>query len=130
MADWNIDAEVGEGALEAVVTELYDRLFDDIIVGFLFRDSHKPSLIESQQNWVRAHLGDRAQTWDGPSIRTIHKTLPILSGQFDRRHQILREVLEAHEVPEHVRDAWLELDSALRPLVLNLGAEEIDRRLT
>lgn len=128
-ADWDVDEELGEGKLEAIVTDLYDQMFDDILIGFLFRDSHKPSLIESQQEWVRAHIGRRAVKWTGPSIRTIHRQLPILVGHFDRRHFILRQLMEKHDVPQHVADAWLGLDAALRTLVLNVGAQQRDALL-
>lgn len=126
---WDLDEELGEGTLAAICTDLYDQMFDDILIGFLFANSHKPSLIESQQEWLRAHLGRRAQKWSGPSIRTIHRQLPILSGHFDRRHFILRGLLDKYEVPEHVREAWLDLDLSLRTLVLNVGAQQRDALL-
>lgn len=128
-ATYNLDAAVGPERLEAIVRELYDLLFDDVLVGFLFAPHDKETLIASQQRWLRAHLGDRAGEWHGGSIRALHHHLPILPGHFDRRHFLLKGILERHEVPEHVREEWLSLDLALRPLVLNLGAAERDRIL-
>ena len=130
MSDWNLDDEVGADRLEAMITEFYDELFDDVIVGFLFQPHDKQELIASQLRWLRAHLGDRAGTWNGGSIRKIHQHVPILAGHFDRRHHILKLLLERWEIADHVRDEWLELDAALRPLVLNLGAMERDRILS
>lgn len=129
MSDWNLDEELGEGRLDAMLTEFYDELFADVIVGFLFLPHDKAELIASQGRWLRGHLGDRAGSWTGGSIRTVHQHLPILPGQFDRRHYILKQLLERWEVPAHVRDEWLRLDAALRPLVLNVGATRRDRIL-
>ena len=129
MSDWNLDEELGAD-LEPMIREFYDELFDDVIVGFLFQPHDKEELIASQIRWLRAHLGDRAGTWDGGSIRKIHARLPILSGHFDRRHHILKLLLERWDVPDRVREEWLLLDAALRPLVLNLGAIERDRILS
>lgn len=113
-----------------MISEFYDELFDDVIVGFLFHPHDKADLIASQLRWLRAHLGDRMGTWDGGSIRKIHAHLPILAGHFDRRHHILVGLLDRWDVPEHVHDEWIALDASLRPLVLNVGAIERDRILS
>jgi hemoglobin len=125
---WNLVEEVGGmQRLEALMRDFYDRLYDDIIIGFLFQPHDKERLIRSQIDYVTAHLGDRSGTYDGATIRKAHTDVPVLPGQFDRRHLILREVLEEHDVPGYVRKAWLELDASLRDFVLNLGATRRDR---
>lgn len=124
---YDLDEQVPE--LEALIREFYDALFVDVLVGFLFQPHDKEALIASQIRWLRAHLGDRKGTWGGGSIRAIHANLPILAGQFDRRHHVLEELLGKWEVPREVRDEWLLLDKSLRPLVLNLGAVSRDRFL-
>jgi hemoglobin len=127
---WSLTEEVGgAGRLRALVTRLYDRFFDDMLIGFFFEGHDKERLIDSQIEYVRARLGDEDVRYTGPSIRRAHLELPILSGHFDRRHQILTEVLEEFEVPARVRDAWLELDRSLRPLVLRTGSEAVDEIL-
>ena len=127
---WNLVEEVGgEQAMEALMRDFYDRLFDDVIVGFLFQPHDKERLIASQIAYVTAHLGDRSGTYDGPTIRKAHEEVPVLPGQFDRRHFLLREVLFAHDVPEHVREAWLALDESLRRFVVHLGATKRDQLL-
>lgn len=125
MADtWNLVEELGgEERFRELLTDFYDRLFDDIIIGFLFAESDKSALVESQMAWSSARLGDRSGSYEGPTIRGSHVDLPITSGMFDRRHQILREVLEEWDVPEHVRDAWLELDQSLRSNVVRWGKD-------
>ncbi|MEZ4460823.1 MAG: group 1 truncated hemoglobin [bacterium] len=127
--DWNLEAEVGGlAALESIVRALYDRMFGDILIGFFFDASDKEQLIRSQCAYLQAHLGDRSGHYEGPSIRRAHAQLAILPGHFDRRHQILREVLETHTVPAHVQDAWLGLDRSLREFVVREGKKAIDER--
>ena len=131
MDDWDIIEEVGGGAaMESLMREFYDRLFDDMIIGFLFDHSDKEALIASQIDYIHAHLGSRQGRYEGPSIREAHRDLPILVGQFDRRHQILGEVLQEFEVPERVRQAWLNLDQAMREMVINQGAQRRDEILS
>jgi len=128
--DFNLTDQVGgEDALRAMMQDFYDRIFDDPIIGFLFAGSDKAALVESQIAFVTAHLGDRSGTYEGPNIRRAHEDLPILTGQFDRRHKILEETLAHHDVPEDVQKAWLELDQSLRNLVVNLGAQKRDQIL-
>ena len=130
MSDWDVIEEVGgRAAIEEMMRHFYDRLFDDVIIGFFFADSDKEALVQSQIAYVRANLGGRHGDYQGPPIRKAHADLPILSGHFDRRHQILAETLEAFDVPQHVREAWLDLDTSMREMVLNHGAQKRDDML-
>ncbi len=122
--NWDVIEEVGgEACMEKLMREFYDRLFDDVFVGFFFRNSDKEHLIRSQIAYVHANLGSRRGTYEGPSIRKAHEDLPILAGHFDRRHTILTQVLDDFDVPEHVQKAWLSLDRAMRPMVLKQGKQ-------
>ena len=128
MKQWDLIEEVGGSqVMQALMRRFYDRLFDDIMVGFFFVDSDKEALIQSQIDYVYAHLGARRGTYEGPSIRRAHADLPILAGHFDRRHQILGEVLEEFDVPQHVIDDWLALDRSMRSMVLK-GGEDARRQ--
>ncbi len=122
--NWDVIEEVGgQERMEALMRRFYDRLFDDVFVGFFFRNSDKEHLIRSQIDYVHANLGSRSGSYEGPSIRRAHAELPILAGHFDRRHTILEQVLCEFEVPEHVKSAWLGLDRSMRPMVLKQGKE-------
>ena len=124
---WNVIEEVGgREQMQKLMRHFYDRLFDDALIGFFFADSDKEALVQSQIAYVHAHLGDRAGDYDGPSIRNAHIDLPIMRGHFDRRHQILKETLDEFDVPEHVQEAWLELDLSMRDMVLKRGEEVRD----
>lgn len=130
MPDWNVIEEVGgRERMETLMRRFYDRLFDDVIIGFFFADSDKEELVQSQIDYVHAHIGDRSGTYDGPSIRNAHADQPIMRGHFDRRHQILRETLEEFDVPDHVRQAWLGLDQSMREMVLKQGEQAREETL-
>ncbi len=112
----------GEAGIRAVLRTLYDRLFDDVMVGFLFVGKDKEQLIE-RQLWFTAKFLGGPSRYEGKSIPDAHAALPILSGHFDRRHHMLRQALEAHAVPKHVADEWLRVDQSLKTAVIKSGEE-------
>lgn len=125
---WTLEGELGEAALSALLTDFYDRLFADIMIGFFFAPHDKQRLIEHQYDYVCAHVGQKTRAYTGRSMRKAHAHLPILVGHFDRRHQLLRDVLADHAVPTHVMEAWLELDASLRDFIVRTGDKERARR--
>jgi truncated hemoglobin YjbI len=116
----------GEPALRAVLTALYDRLFDDLMVGFLFAGKDKARLVEHQVRFTARFLGGPS-AYEGKTIPEAHAPLPILPGHFDRRHHLLKQVLAEHRVPEHVAKEWLRVDASLRTAVLRSGEEARER---
>lgn len=120
---WSLPEAIGgEAALMALLKDFYDRLYLDLMVGFLFEPHDKATLIAHQYSYVCAYLGDRAGHYQGRSMRGAHQALPLLGAHFDRRHVILKQVMEAHQVPAHVKQAWLELEQRLRPFIVRQGA--------
>lgn len=125
--DWVLVDEVGgEARLRRMVVDFYERVFDDAMIGFLFQGIDREKLVDRQVEWTRAKLGAGDVEYTGTPIREAHSSLPIREGQFDRRHDLLREVLSEYDVPEHVQEAWLDLETRLRDLVLQTGAEARD----
>jgi hemoglobin len=122
------DAIGGEDAVRRVIQALYDRLFVDPIVGFLFEGKDKRHLVEQQTAFTCRFLGG-PQRYEGRPLPEVHAPLPLLPGHFDRRHKLLEEALRAERVPEDVARVWLRIDQTLRPSVLAAG-EEARRRTT
>jgi hemoglobin len=116
----------GEAAVRMVVASLYDRLFTDPIVGFLFEGKDKQHIVREQVDFTCAFLGG-PQRYRGRPLPEVHANLPLLPGHFDRRHQLLAQALETHHVPEAVRAAWLAMDEALRGSVLGAGESARER---
>jgi hemoglobin len=120
------EAAGGEAKVRAVLTSLYDQLFDDPIVGFLFQGKDKAHIVEQQVAFTCRFLGG-PQRYEGKSLPEAHASLPLLPGHFDRRHHLLAQALERQHVPETVRLAWLRIDQALRTSVLSTGVQARER---
>jgi truncated hemoglobin YjbI len=116
------DAMGGEPALRAVLRTLYDRLFDDVMVGFLFAGKDKERLIEHQL-WFTARFLGGPSRYEGKSLPDAHAALPLLPGHFDRRHHLLKQALAEHGVPAAVAAEWLRVDASLKTAVLRTGEE-------
>ncbi|HZU83628.1 MAG TPA: group 1 truncated hemoglobin [Polyangiaceae bacterium] len=116
----------GEERVRAVLRSLYDKLFADRMVGFLFEGKDKAHIVEQQVLFTCAFLGG-PQRYAGRPLPEAHAKLPLLPGHFDRRHRLLEQVLLEERVPEDVRRVWLRIDASLRPSVL-ASAEEARAR--
>jgi hemoglobin len=115
----------GEGRVREILQALYDRLFEDPIVGFLFEGKDKAHIIEQQVAFTCRFLGG-PQRYSGKPLPEAHASLPLLPGHFDRRHRLLEQVLDGFDesqVPPDVKRVWLQIDQSLRPSVL-ASAEE------
>jgi truncated hemoglobin YjbI len=117
---------IGEDKVRAVLQSLYDRLFVDPMVGFLFEGKDKAHIVEQQVAFTCRFLGG-PQRYTGKPLPEAHATLPLLPGHFDRRHHVLATLLEQHGVPDEARQAWLHIDESLRPSVLAAGDEARDK---
>jgi hemoglobin len=127
---WALDEAVGGfDALTALLDDLYQRLYADIMIGFFFLPHDRATLVAHQRDYLMAHLGTRQGRYTGRPLRAAHAHLPILPGHFDRRHRLLIQTLDDHQIPDHVRTAWIALDLSVRDLVLRLGKQSRDAAL-
>lgn len=116
------DAIGGEEGIRAVLRSLYDKLFEDPMVGFLFAGKDKDHIVEQQVIFTSSFLGG-PHRYTGRSLPDAHAALPLQRGHFDRRHRLLEQVLIEQNVPPEVRRAWLQLDEGLRASVLSAGED-------
>ena len=117
---------LGEAKIRAVLQALYDQLFVDPIVGFLFDGKDKAHIVEQQVIFTCRFLGG-PQRYTGKPLPEAHASLPLLPGHFDRRHHLLGNLLEQHGVPDDVKRAWLDIDQGLRSSVLAAGEDARDK---
>lgn len=108
--------KIGGDRLRAVLTDFYDAIFDDVMIGFLFVGKDKQRLIDKEWEFAASMLGGNVR-YTGKGIRAAHARSPILGGHFERRLQLLREALAAHDVPEEVVTAWMEHSERMRHMV-------------
>ena len=106
----------GEEKVRAIVDAFIDRVFADRMIGFFFRDADRKRIKELEFQLAAKFLG-AAIEYQGRPLQIAHAKHPIMGGHFARRRQILKETLEAYDVPGFIRDAWLKHTDSLRPLI-------------
>ena len=110
----------GEPALRQVVNRFVDRIFDDVMIGFLFARANRARIKEKEYEFAARHMG-AAVEYTGRPLDVAHRAHRIFDGQFDRRLTILRETLLTLQVPDRVRAHWLSHTESLRAQI-TLGA--------
>ncbi len=106
----------GEPALRAIIDRFVDRIFDDVMIGFFFRNARRERIKQMEYELAAQHLG-AGTAYTGRPLAEAHRAHPIMGGQFARRLTILKETLEQAGAPEHVRLHWLAHTEAQRPLI-------------
>lgn len=111
----------GEQAVRRIVDRFVDKVFDDPMIGFFFRNASRARVKEKEYEFAARHLG-AAVPYTGRPLRDVHAPHPIMGGQFNRRLQILKDTFEELGVPEHVRAHWIDNTEKLRPQITrNIG---------
>jgi len=106
----------GESGLRAIVNAFIDRIFEDRMIGFFFRNADRARIKEMEYQLAAGFLGADIK-YTGRPLGKAHVNHPIMGGHFARRRQILKETLEAYQVPEEIQAAWLQHTDSLRPLI-------------
>ena len=111
----------GESKLRAIIDRFVERVTEDIMIGFFLRNFDKDRLRQMEFEHAAEFLGAPIR-YSGRTLDAAHRRHRIAGGQFARRRQILKEVLDAENVAPAIRDAWLAHVDSLRPLI----TEEVD----
>lgn len=106
----------GEEKLRQIIDAFLDRVFADFMIGFFFRAADRNRIKEMEYQHAAQFLG-AAVKYQGRPLDLAHAKHPIMGGHFARRRQILKETLEAYEVPWFIQEAWLKHTDSLRPLI-------------
>jgi truncated hemoglobin YjbI len=96
----------GEPTLRAIIDRFVDRIFQDMIIGFLFTGKDPARIRQHEYEHAALSLG-ASLVYTGQPIVPLHRALRINAGQFRRRLAILRQEIDRAGVPEDIRDAWL-----------------------
>jgi hemoglobin len=115
----------GETALKAIIDQFIDRVFQDRMIGFFFRDADRGRLKELEYQLAAHFLGAPIE-YQGRPLDQVHAKHPIMGGHFARRKQILKETLESHAVPESIKADWLQHTEDLRALITAQAGSECD----
>jgi hemoglobin len=115
----------GESRLRAIIDTFVDRVFDDRMIGFFFRNADRRRIKEFEYQHAAKFLGADVE-YQGRPLGKVHANHPIMGGHFARRRQILKETLAAFEVSEEIASAWLRHTDALRSLITPEGGSDCD----
>ncbi len=106
----------GAARLRAIIDAFIDRVFEDRMIGFFFRNADRARIKEMEYQLAASFLGADVK-YTGKPLGKAHGNHPIMGGHFARRRQILKETLETYQVAEEIKSAWLRHTDSLRPLI-------------
>jgi hemoglobin len=115
----------GEQELRTIVDTFIDRIFDDRMIGFFFRNADKQRIKDLEYQLTALFFGAEVE-YQGRPLNQVHAKHPIMGGHFARRRQILKDTLDLYHVPEPIKEAWLTHTDALRPLITPQKDSECD----
>lgn len=112
----NLFNVIGPERLRAVIVDFYQRVFDDVMIGFMFVGKDRQHLIEREYEFTAQFLGGPV-AYTGRPIKQAHAKTPIFGGHFERRLQLLRNTMADHQIDAEVVASVIEHQQALRSLV-------------
>jgi hemoglobin len=115
----------GESRLRAIVNAFIDRVFEDRMIGFFFRNADRARIKEMEYQLAASFLGAGIK-YTGKPLGKAHVNHPIMGGHFARRRQILKETLETYQVADEIKAAWLNHTDSLRPLITPEAGSDCD----
>jgi hemoglobin len=110
------DLAGGEQGLRRVVERFVDRLFDDVMIGYLFRAADRARVKQKEFEHAALQLGAPV-AYTGRPLAAAHSPHRIRGGQFMRRIEILKETFRELDVPSAVADCIIEHNLSLRALI-------------
>lgn len=117
----------GEAVLRPLIDEFVERVFADAMIGFMFKAVNKSRIQRFEYQHAAEHLGGNVR-YEGRPLDVAHRRHKIMGGQFMRRREILRQVLEARGVPTDITDRWLSRVDSLRDVITRDQGSECSGR--
>jgi truncated hemoglobin YjbI len=107
----------GPERLRQILEVFYERLSQDLLDGFFFAGRDLAKIADGQHAFLMRAFQE-TERFRGIHPSKAHLQLPpILRGHFDRRLQLLREVLEQEGVHPLDVKAWLKVEEGMRGVV-------------
>ncbi len=121
----HFEALGGEAVLRPLIARFVDRMFDDIMIGYLFRAADRERVKAKEYEFAARHLGAPVE-YTGRPLSDAHRAHRITGGQFMRRLQILKETLIAFASPAAVSEHWVEHTLSLQAQITNNALDQCD----
>jgi hemoglobin len=115
----------GESQLRTIIDTFIDRVFEDRMIGFFFRNADRGRIKELEYQLTASFLGADIE-YRGRPLGKVHANHPIMGGHFDRRRQILSETLDFYEVAPAIKAVILQHTDALRSEITPETGSECD----
>ena len=103
-------------AINRVLVEFYNRVYQDVMIGYLFTPFDREQLILKQLEFTLSIFGKGV--YRGKGLREAHSPLNLRSGHLRRRQVILTQVLLDLGVPEEFRNHWLKSEEKVLNQIL------------
>ncbi|WP_424018850.1 truncated hemoglobin [Halorientalis pallida] len=108
----------GRDGIRAVVDDFYDRLVADERLGPFFEDADVERLRRTQTDFLCEAAGG-PETYDAEPVREAHLHVPFEPADIERAVALLRESLDAFDVPEDDAEAVVEAVAAYEDELLD-----------
>lgn len=118
----------GAVGLKSIIDDFVDRVMDDMMIGFFFRQIEREKLKRLEFQFASGHLGGPSE-YEGRPIQSAHSKHPIMGGQFNRRLKILENTLRDHRVEQDIISGWLAHNESLRSHITQDGTFECNGAL-
>jgi len=115
----------GEATLRAIIARFVDRMFDDLMIGYLFGAADRDRVKAKEYEFAARHLGAQTE-YTGRPLKDAHRAHRITGGQFMRRLQILKETLVAFQVPADVSEHWISNVLSLQSEITDNALDQCD----
>ena len=108
----------GREGIRAVVDDFYDRLVADDRLGPFFADANMERLRRTQTDFLCEAAGG-PETYDAEPVREAHLHVPFEPADIQRAVALLRESLDAFDVPDDDAEAVVEAVAAYEDELLD-----------
>jgi len=115
----------GPAALRAIIERFVDRMFDDLMIGYLFRAADRERVKAKEYEFAAHHLGAQLP-YTGRPLAEAHRAHRITGGHFMRRLQLLKDTLAAFQVPPEVSEHWITLTLSLQAEITDNALDQCD----
>jgi len=115
----------GEPALRLIIDRFVDRIFDDLMIGYLFRAADRQRVKDKEFEFAARHLGAPVE-YTGRPLQEAHRAHRITGGQFMRRLQILKETLSELNAPAQVIEHWVQHTLSLQAQITDNALDQCD----
>ena len=115
----------GEAVLRPLIARFVDRMFEDIMIGYLFHAADRERVKAKEYEFAARHLGASVE-YTGRPLPEAHRAHRITGGQFMRRLQILKETLAAFQVPAPVSEHFVQHTLSLQAQITNNALDQCD----